>query len=151
MHRDPRLYSKRKESPTRWSSLTKRTSHRNSSTCSAASLPTPRERAPYPPSSVSILHSRGPKHTLVNTIRRSGLVLILCLHSAACCRNRSCGCERWHKVSLFADGDVKLTESHVVSEYLDTAYPKAGPKLFPIDAKNLAKARLHPHPCMQNE
>jgi hypothetical protein len=47
---------------------------------------------------------------------------------------------------LSADGDVKLTESHVISEYLDTAYPNAGPKLFPLDAKNLAKASVYFHP-----
>lgn len=38
-----------------------------------------------------------------------------------------------------ADGVVKLTESAVVVEYLDTAYPDAGPKLFPKDARLLAK------------
>lgn len=46
------------------------------------------------------------------------------------------------KACLLADGDVKLTESHVVSEYLDTAYPQAGPKLFPSDAAGLAKVIL---------
>ena len=34
---------------------------------------------------------------------------------------------------------MKLTESAVVVEYLDTAYPDAGPKLFPTDAVLLAK------------
>lgn len=43
---------------------------------------------------------------------------------------------------MYADGDVKLTESHVVSEYLDAAYPQAGPKLFPTDAGLLAKVSL---------
>ena len=38
-----------------------------------------------------------------------------------------------------ADGDVKLAESHVVSEYLDTAYPDAGTKIFPTDPYKLAK------------
>ena len=40
-----------------------------------------------------------------------------------------------------ADGDVKLTESHVVSEYLDNAYPNAGSKLFPSDPHKLAKVQ----------
>ena len=34
---------------------------------------------------------------------------------------------------------MKLTESAVVVEYLDTAYPDAGPKLFPKDPVLLAK------------
>ncbi len=40
---------------------------------------------------------------------------------------------------VLADGDVKLAESNVVSEYLDAAYPEAGTKLFPADPVKLAK------------
>lgn len=45
-------------------------------------------------------------------------------------------------VPTIIDGDVKLTESHVVSEYLDNAYPAAGSKLFPTEPQKLAKVRL---------
>ena len=37
-----------------------------------------------------------------------------------------------------ADGDDKLIESNVVSEYLDRKY-NSGPKLFPEDPYKLAK------------
>lgn len=46
-----------------------------------------------------------------------------------------------HKLN--ADGDVKLTESHVVSEYLDKAYSTTGPELFPADPHKLAKVEFH--------
>jgi glutathione S-transferase len=45
-------------------------------------------------------------------------------------------------VPAIVDGDVKLNESHVVSEYLDAAYPEAGTKLFPTDSKKLGKVKL---------
>ena len=41
-----------------------------------------------------------------------------------------------------ADGDVKLTESAVVAEYVDNAYPDSGPKIFPTDPLKLALVRL---------
>ena len=41
-----------------------------------------------------------------------------------------------------ADGGVKLTESNVVSEYLDNAYPGSGPKMFPTDPTKLALVRF---------
>ena len=49
-------------------------------------------------------------------------------------------CLPWARLS--ADGDVKLAESNVVSEYLDTAYPESGTKLFPTDPVKLAKVSL---------
>lgn len=48
----------------------------------------------------------------------------------------------WLIGSMLADGDVKLAESNVVSEYLDTAYPESGLKLFPRDPVKLAKVYL---------
>ena len=41
-----------------------------------------------------------------------------------------------------ADGDVKLTESAVVAEYVDNAYPDSGPKIFPTAPLKLALVRL---------
>lgn len=40
---------------------------------------------------------------------------------------------------MLADGDLKLTESNVVVEYLDAAYPESGARLIPTDARNLAQ------------
>ena len=74
---------------------------------------------------------------------------LLLLDSSKTLEEWSSGTSSWRMFTVFridlrmtkvlADGDVKLAESNVVSEYLDAAYPEAGTKLFPADPVKLAK------------
>jgi len=44
--------------------------------------------------------------------------------------------------SAVSDGDVKLIESKVVSQYLDAQYSSHGPKLCPEDPLQMAKVSM---------
>src|SRR4030081_41494 len=46
-----------------------------------------------------------------------------------------------HRVPVLVDGDFVLYESHAIVEDLDGAFPTAGARLFPGDARTRALAR----------